>query len=230
MDSTPHKTRSSTRQRKPTWKKREEDAFILILIEELPIDPEPFLTDPIPHFDPPLRVTFESMRSQLSIDDPLRLFLALFGEESLDVIVDATNAKADSLTPDIPSPRPRPWTPISRNELIIYLGTLIYMGRHYEFNREYYWNPDKHRMLAGSMAKTRWEQITRFLSLHPGESDNRPWFEKLDPLITIIRNRIASAVFPATWLAVDEMMVQFQGRSSHTVKMKNKPIKEGFKI
>jgi hypothetical protein len=39
-----------------------------------------------------------------------------------------------------------------------------------------------------------------------------------------------SAVLPASWLAVDEIMVSFKGRSIHTMKIKNKPINEGFKI
>jgi hypothetical protein len=236
MKSAPPKTRSSGRQPKPTWKKRENDTFIPLVIEPLPVDLAPLLTDPIPHFEPAMRVLFECMRSKLSSDDPLSLFIAIFGEESLKLIVDATNAKAKSFTPELPSPRPRPWIPLSRNELIVYLGTLIYMGRHYEFNQEYYWNPDKHRTLSASMSKTRWEQITRFLSIYINNNNKNnntssgSWFEKLDPLITIIRNRIVSAVSPATWVAVDEMMVAFEGRSSHTVKMKNKPIQEGFKI
>jgi hypothetical protein len=31
-------------------------------------------------------------------------------------------------------------------------------------------------------------------------------------------------------VSFDEMMVPFSGRSKHTLKMKNKPILEGFKI
>jgi Transposase IS4 len=235
MDSAPQKTRSSTRQRNPTWKKRELDDFVPVAIEQLPVDPTPFLDDPLPVFEPDFRVKFESMRSNLPVDDPLSLFIALFGEESLDIIVDCTNAKAESFTPDIPSPSPRPWTSLSRNELITFLGTLFYMGRHFEHNREYYWTPGFHQKLQGAISKTRWEQIYRFLSIHQVDDHNdinnyKPWFNKLDPLITIIRNRIASAVTPSTWIAVDEMMVAFQGRSSHTIKIKNKPIKEGFKL
>ncbi len=33
-----------------------------------------------------------------------------------------------------------------------------------------------------------------------------------------------------TFLAIDEMMIQFMGRSIKTHRMKNKPIKEGFKF
>jgi Transposase IS4 len=48
--------------------------------------------------------------------------------------------------------------------------------------------------------------------------------------VSTICFNIASVVIPGSWLAVDEMMIPFQGRSPYTVKMKNKPIKEGVKI
>src|SRR6185312_9450943 len=33
-----------------------------------------------------------------------------------------------------------------------------------------------------------------------------------------------------SWLAVDELMIAYQGRTKHTIKIKNKPVKEGFKM
>ena len=35
---------------------------------------------------------------------------------------------------------------------------------------------------------------------------------------------------PSSHVAVDEFMIAFQGRSSHTVKMKGKRTKDGFKL
>jgi hypothetical protein len=35
---------------------------------------------------------------------------------------------------------------------------------------------------------------------------------------------------PGSYLAIDESMISFRGNFSHTVKIKNKPIKEGFKV
>ena len=46
----------------------------------------------------------------------------------------------------------------------------------------------------------------------------------------IVHQNIKNAVFSATWLAVDELMVVFQGQTKHSIKIKDKSIKEGFKI
>ena len=35
---------------------------------------------------------------------------------------------------------------------------------------------------------------------------------------------------PTSWLVVNELMIPFQGRSKHLIKIKGKPIKEGFKM
>jgi hypothetical protein len=84
-----------------------------------------------------------------------------------------------------------------------------------EHNIEYYWRPEMHHwtvhgkelMGANSSIFYRAQQ---------------PWYYKLEPIVSIIRSNIASTVYPTSWLAVDEMMVAFKGRSAHTVKVKNK--------
>ena len=81
------------------------------------------------------------------------------------------------------------------------------------------------------MSKTRWEQIHRFLKINNIERQlGQPWWYKVDPMLTTVRTNIQNAVSPASWLAVDELMVPFQGRSKHSIKIRGKPIKEGFKM
>ena len=83
------------------------------------------------------------------------------------------------------------------------------------------------------MSKTRWEQIHRFFKLNPRGSERQtgqPWWYKVDPLLTTVRQNIKEAVVPASWLAVDELMIPFQGRTKHSIKIRGKPIKEGFKM
>jgi hypothetical protein len=81
------------------------------------------------------------------------------------------------------------------------------------------------------MAQQRWNQIHRFLSFstqrtpQPGD----PWWYKIEPINSIIRTNCHSAITPSTWLAIDESMVPFTGRSVHTVKLPGKPISEGYK-
>ena len=35
---------------------------------------------------------------------------------------------------------------------------------------------------------------------------------------------------PLSWFAIDEIVIPFIGRSVHTIKIKNKPIKKGYKM
>lgn len=172
------------------------------------------------------------MRPKVSIGSPIQLFLLLLGEETLLSIVDATNAYATSVTQAaVEFRRPRPWHPLTRNELIVWLGSLFWMGRHYEHNREYYWNDNISHFGQQVMSKTRWEQIHRFLKINNAErQEGQLWWYKVDPMLTTVRQNIQNAVYPASWLAVDELMIPFQGRTKHSIKIRGKPIKEGFKM
>ena len=53
---------------------------------------------------------------------------------------------------------------------------------------------------------------------------------KLSPLFELLRERFKAFVILGQNISVDEMMIPFTGRSRHTLKMKNKPVGEGFKI
>ena len=109
------------------------------------------------------------MRLRVPIISPLQLFLLLLGEKTLQSIVTATNAYALLVTQReaMNYDRPRPWHPLTRNELIVWLGTLFFIGRHHEVNREYYWQDATGiQRLNKVMAKTRWEQIHRFFKIN----------------------------------------------------------------
>ena len=236
MNSNIQETRRSGRQTKKSFKIRENDALAPILLEALPPESQHLVDNGIPQFEPQQRLPFEPMTVKVPIKSPLQLFLLLLGESTLQSIVKATNAYAlYAMEEEIRNfERPRPWHPITRNELIVWLGTLFFMGRHYEFNREYHWHSGTLKIgrLGKVMSKTRWEQIHRFfkISLKSERTPGQPWWYKVDPMLTIVRQNIKNAVFPANWLAVDELMIPFQGRTKHSIKIRGKPIKEGFKM
>ena len=235
MNSNAQKTRSSGRQTKPSFKIQENDALRPILLEALPAAAREIANEDIPPFEPQERLPFLSMTIRVPIASPLQLFLLLLGEGTLLAIVAATNANATlvmALETDYTNVRP--WHPLTRNELIVWLGTFFFMGRHPEHNREYFWSekPGMGR-LKYHMSKTRWDQIHRFFKINPKgikRQPGQPWWYKVDPLLTTVRENIKKAVDPASWLAVDELMIPFQGRTKHSIKIKGKPIKEGFKM
>jgi hypothetical protein len=84
------------------------------------------------------------------------------------------------------------------------------------------------------MSKNRWEQIHRFLTFNcdyqADKEPNSSFFDKLEPVSSLLRLNCQQAALPSSWLTVDEAMTAFKGRSSHTVKMPGKPISEGYKI
>ena len=57
------------------------------------------------------------------------------------------------------------------------------------------------------------------------------WYEKIYSIVDHIRKRSMELIYTlGTHLALDEQMIRFMGRSLKTHRMKNKPIKEGFKF
>ena len=119
MNSTAQKTHVSTREVKKSWKARENDVCIPIPVEPILTQTKPLLNNPMPAFEPKFRVPYQSMRSTMPVDNHLQLFLCLFGESNLALIVASTNSKANSYAPTLPSPCPRPWKSLIRNELIV---------------------------------------------------------------------------------------------------------------
>ncbi|KAG5829131.1 hypothetical protein H9Q74_000798 [Fusarium xylarioides] len=67
-------------------------------------------------------------------------------------------------------------------------------------------------------------------SIDPQATDFRKVYQKVNPWSNIIKLASNRLYFPGSFVAVDECMIRFTGRSGDTVKMPNKPIKEGFKI
>ena len=94
MASQAQESRSSKRQRKQTWKVRENDVLTLITLVEPPIIAKGLFAHPHPCFEPATRVPFDSMHVLVPITSALQLFLLLLGEVSLLAMVTATNAYA----------------------------------------------------------------------------------------------------------------------------------------
>lgn len=78
------------------------------------------------------------------------------------------------------------------------------------------------------MGINRFEQIHRFFSLNSNSAPlNAPWFYRIQRVADLIRKACQTVYTPSSHITIDEAMVAFQGRSIHTVKLKNKPINTG---
>jgi hypothetical protein len=83
-----------------------------------------------------------------------------------------------------------------------------------------------------AMPMRRWEQIKRFIHASPTveEVPHERWFEKMQPLADRVQANFQRWIILATDTAIDEMMVKFKGCSKDTYRLREKPIKEGYKV
>ena len=81
------------------------------------------------------------------------------------------------------------------------------------------------------MGRDRFELIHRFFSTDSAPVPlNAPWFYRIQHLTDLIRTACRNSYSPSSHIAIDEAMIAFQGRSKHTIKLKNKPIDTGYKL
>lgn len=108
------------------------------------------------------------------------------------------------------------------------------MANHIERNRSDYWGVllgENTHGLGRQMSKNRWEQIHRHLTFNALPTNQKtPWWAPIEPIASRVREACKSAVKPSKWVAVDEAMVAFTGRSKHVVNLPSKPIPKGFKV
>ena len=120
----------------------------------------------------------------------------------------------------------------------IFIALLIYIGIVGTSNIKSFWakgSNTTHKPMS-FMPYFRFQQIKRYFHISPPPSTTstrvplRDWHLKLEPLASLLRTKFQAFVVLGQNVSFDEMMVPFSGRSKHTLKMKNKLIKEGFKV
>ena len=165
---------------------------------------------------------------------PIETFKRFICVTIIGLVVISTNAYAKrQRAEDIQnqSSSARTWKPTTIGEIYRYIGVWLYMGMHPEAARSSFWS-QTHR-LGRYMSRNRFAQIHRYFSTrdtttHPRQP-NESFAWKLEPISTILRQNIFRNWSPGTHVAIDEAMIAFRGRTLHKVKMKNKPIDEGYK-
>lgn len=151
----------------------------------------------------------------------------------------------------------RKWHKTSASELRVWIGLIIQMGLHKEPFTSLYWSKSssngwrkikkptkrvqwpgkqtsyqKYRVPKSCMSLNRYEQLKRYFHISDPliSLEQKDWFKKVDPLASILQERYRLFFLPSTKVAIDEMVVRLSGRSHHTLKIRNKPVKEGYKI
>ncbi|KAM5529290.1 hypothetical protein FOXYSP1_17134 [Fusarium oxysporum f. sp. phaseoli] len=133
------------------------------------------------------------------------------------------------------------WTRLKVSDVYIWLGILIYIGLHKETRIEDYWKTS----LLGDQRPTysiiKFMTYNKFQLLH---RHLRPFdhtefvpderfpevFQCAQPWSDLIQYVSTQLLEPGSHLAVDEGMIQYEGRSHQKTTVQNKPINTGFKV
>lgn len=124
-------------------------------------------------------------------------------------------------------------------EIRAYLGCMILMGINRLPEIRDYWSNDEYlhySPIADRISRDRFEQITRYL--HFADNDTLPArgeegffrLQKVDPVISALKQNFRAAYYPNRELSIDEAMIPFKGRSSMKQYVPLKPVKRGFKV
>jgi hypothetical protein len=166
---------------------------------------------------------------------PLKYWRLFMTDAALDMIVTNTNAYATLKLQGIAG-NTRAWQPLSKYELQLWIGVVLFMALRNIQAPETCWSESSRIwQVADYMPLRRFEQIRRFVHIAvPVQVADSPsdehWYEKVSPLANIIKRRFQTYAAMPSACSIDEMMVKFSGRSGHTIKMDRKPIKQGYKI
>lgn len=195
---------------------------------------------------------------EIDSESPYQLFSLFFPDSTYEMIAKHTNQYATIQMAGKDGYKARKWYATNSSEIKTFIGILIYMGIHHSPRYPQYWNTSQSdgpiHTVRLYMSQDRFLQIHRFFhisrpepppamgpifndtqELEELEEDYTPyneqiWWSKVEPLASQFRNACARYYIPGSGVAIDEIMIRFFGRSQHTVKMPNKPIKEGYKL
>jgi Transposase IS4 len=171
------------------------------------------------------------------IQHPIHYFELFWGPEVWSTLTENTNAYAqykEARYKENKGGQKSRWRKaVTLYEMRIFIALLIYIGIVGTSNIISYWDKSGitiHKPIE-SITLFRFQQIKRYFHVSaPSHLQRAHWHTKLEPLASLLRTKFKAYVVLGQNVSFDEMMVPFAGRSQHTLKMKNKPVKKGFKI
>lgn len=156
---------------------------------------------------------------------PYEKFLYFFDDEVLDLIVMETNKYAASH-------QASDFT-ITKEDVQIAFGILLYSGYVYMPGRRMYWSTDEdtqHDYIASSMPRNKFDQILQYLHVADNNNlDKNDKMAKLRPLMRILNRKFCETYMMDQNLDLDESMIEYFGRHGCKQCIRNKPIRFGFK-
>ena len=180
------------------------------------------------------RIADDGSSERARWDLPFLFFGLFFTDEVFDIITSNTNKYAESKGAG--QENRRPWKEVTAAEMMIWIGHIIYISVVRLNRTGDYWARNGEWPIHCIMrfrGFNRFMNIKRFFHLSPPTARDLPasrFYEKLEPIATILRQRFKAIITPATQVSIDEIIVRCTGRSSHTVMMRGKPCPKGFNV
>ena len=157
----------------------------------------------------------------------------------MDLLVQETNRYASQFIAGknlTPSSRANTWKPTNKDELKVFLGLVLLTGLiDKKRGLASYWS--KEELIATPffnkcMSRNRFQLLTAFLHFNDNEKmpencDDKLY--KIRPMYSLMVSRWRELYSLGEHIAIDEGMLQWRGRLSFKVYMKNKPVKYGIK-
>jgi Transposase IS4 len=184
----------------------------------------------LPNFTPILIKQHKGRPQNIDINQyqhPLHLFKLFFSWKTMSIIAKSTNSYAFRT-----NSAQNPWKTLEIKELYYFFGCLIKLGLWKHPPRLYCW--ENNGILAQvPLSKNRFKAILRNFyfkdrGLNPEKGSN--WWDKLEPIFSILREKCTLYWLPSTNLTMDEIMLKFKGRTIQKITIPGKPISIGFKI
>ncbi|XP_043463998.1 piggyBac transposable element-derived protein 4-like [Leptopilina heterotoma] len=170
---------------------------------------------------------------------PLDVFSCLFSMEFVDLLVDQTNIYIDQQTNPLKrSKRIKP-EPVTRKEMLTFLGINMLMGVKKLPSYRDYWSLNyqlRDTYISSAMSVNRFGFLLTHLHLNDSSMEPKKGHAEYDklykirPLVDTLSKTFQECWQPSENQSIDESMVKFKGRSSMKQYLPNKPIKRGYKI
>ncbi|KJZ77974.1 hypothetical protein HIM_02611 [Hirsutella minnesotensis 3608] len=185
----------------------------------------------------PFEVPFQPPEVRQLPNTPLALFEAFIPPDLVEKWVLWTNKEpfSRSQAPTEHSRRLR-WTPVTSDEVYIWLAILIYLGLHREKRVQDHWMTSRlgtqrptHPIIK-FMTFNRFQQLLRNLRLCDPDNLIQTDFDYVNDWSNHIQRTSLRLYNPGSLIAIDECMIRYTGRSKQTTRVPNKPIPKGYKV
>ena len=237
LDSAPSVPSDTQVAQKVAKRKQQNTPLKPIAVETVP---QPALLESkLPDYHPPLEYTKRGGHSLVEGMTQLQLFLQFFPTTIMMRIMAATNSygeranRTEGKKNKPNSLHHRKWHPTTISELYRYLGILLFIGLRREPEHQKLWEVKGYN-LGQYMALNRYDQLNWYFTLRDSVinplAPSDEWFTILEPVATHLRTTCKKLWHLGTHVAIDEAMIAYRGRTKHTIKIKNKPISEGYKV